>query len=110
MYTSFPFDGDIYDYFIDFEKKEFKNWNDVIPDFTFNASVPFFNILVPTADTVKFGFLIDKLLNGGFNVLVMGETGVGKSLVVSEYLLKINQQKFVYSNLNFSAQTSSQNV
>jgi len=52
---------------------------------------------------VKFGFIIDKLISGGFNVLLMGETGVGKSIVVSEYLLKINQEKFVYSNLNFSA-------
>lgn len=33
----------------------------------------------------------------------MGETGVGKSIVVSEYLMKINVEKFVYSNLNFSA-------
>ena len=45
---------------------------------------------MPTADTVKFGFLIDKLLSGGFNVLLTGETGVGKSIVVNEYLLKIN--------------------
>lgn len=103
VYTSFPFEGEIYDYFIDFEKKEFKNWNEIIPDFTFNSATPFFNILVPTADTVKFGFLIDKLLSGGFNVLLTGETGVGKSIVVNEYLLKINQEKFVYSNLNFSA-------
>ena len=77
--------------------------NDVIPEFSFNPSTPFFNILVPTTDTVKFGFLVDKLISNGFNVLLMGETGVGKSIVVNEYLMKINAEKFVYSNLNFSA-------
>jgi len=36
IYTSFPFEGDIYDYFIDFERREFKAWNDVVPDFIFD--------------------------------------------------------------------------
>lgn len=103
IYTSFPFEGDIYDYFIDFEKKEFKSWNDVVPDFIFDSSVSFFNIIVPTADTYKFGFIINKLMAGGFNVLLTGETGVGKSIIMNEFLMKINPEKFVYSNLNFSA-------
>jgi len=62
----------------------------VVPDFVFDQSVPFFNILVPTADTFKFGFVINKLISGGFNVLSTGETGVGKSIIMSEFLMKIN--------------------
>lgn len=107
VFTSFPFEGDIYDYFIDFENKEFKAWNDVVPEFVYDSNVPFFNILVPTADTVKFGFVINKLINGGFNVLSLGETGVGKSIIMNEFLIKINPEVFVSSNLNFSAQTNS---
>ncbi len=78
-----------------------------MPEYTFDSSIPFFNIIVPTADTVKFGFIINKLMAGGFNVLTTGETGVGKSIIMSEFLMKINPEKFVYANLNFSAQTSS---
>ena len=37
----------------------------------------------------------------------IGETGVGKYIIMSEFLMKINPEKFVYANLNFSAQTSS---
>jgi dynein heavy chain len=73
----------------------------------FDSSVSFFNIIVPTADTYKFGYIINKLMSGGFNVLLTGETGVGKSIIMNEFLMKINPEKFVYSNLNFSAQTSS---
>ena len=90
IYTSFPFEGDIYDYFIDFDKREFKAWNDVVPEFIFDANVPFFNILVPTADTFKFGYVINKLIIGGYNVLSLGETGVGKSIIMSEFLIKLN--------------------
>ncbi len=49
-------------------------------------------------------------MSGGFKVLTTGETGVGKSIIMSEFLMKINQEKFVSANLNFSAQTSSKNV
>jgi dynein heavy chain len=65
--------------------------------------VPYFNILVPTADTVKFKYLLEKLITGGFNVLLTGETGTGKSVIIGEYLMTINTEEFVYSTLNFSA-------
>ena len=41
---------------------------------------PFFDILVPTVDTVRFGFLLEKLLDVGHSVLFTGTTGVGKVL------------------------------
>jgi dynein heavy chain len=59
--------------------------------------------LVPTADTYKFGFIINKLISGGFSVLSTGETGVGKSIIMNELLLKLDAEKFVSANLNFSA-------
>ena len=40
--------------------------------------VPYFDILVPTIDTVRFGFLLEKLLDVNHSVLYTGTTGVGK--------------------------------
>ena len=34
-----------------FKKEEFKNWNDVVPQYVYDSNTPFFNIIVPTADT-----------------------------------------------------------
>jgi dynein heavy chain len=48
----FP-DGEIYDYGIDSMNK-FEPWTEQIPDFTFDPKKSFFEILVPTADTVKY--------------------------------------------------------
>ena len=57
-----------------------------MPDWSYDIEVPYFNILVPTPDTVKFKFVLDKLILGGNNVLFNGETGTGKSVIVSDYL------------------------
>jgi dynein heavy chain len=44
------------------------------------------------------------------NVLIMGETGVGKSVIVKDYLNNLSPEEFVSMGYNFSAQTSSNNV
>ena len=38
----------------------------------------YFDILVPTIDTVRYGFLLEKLLDVNHSVLYTGTTGVGK--------------------------------
>ena len=39
---------------------------------------PYFDILVPTVDTVRYGFLMHRLLSVRHSVLFTGTTGVGK--------------------------------
>ena len=41
-------------------------------------------IIVPTADTVRYTYLVDRLLACGKHVLCVGETGTGKTLNVRE--------------------------
>lgn len=38
----------------------------------------FFDILVPTIDTQRYGYLMEKLSNIDHSVLFTGTTGVGK--------------------------------
>lgn len=82
----FPFEGEVFDYYINFEKKEFRPWTELITEFKYNSEVPYFNILVPTADTVKFKSILSKLLKNSRNVLLSGETGTGKSVIIQEFL------------------------
>jgi len=104
LLSGFPFEGEIYDYFIDFQKREFKSWNELVPDWQFDTEQPYFNILVPTPDTVKFKYIADKLISGGNSVLFNGETGTGKSVIMSDYLFYQQQaNKFITTSLNFSA-------
>ena len=53
-------------------------WEKIVPPFKYNKEVPFFEMLVPTVDTVRFGYLLEKLLAVRYPVLYSGGTGVGK--------------------------------
>ena len=108
-FTNFPF-GELYDFYVDFGSKSFKHWNEQVPEFQFDPKVPYFNILVPTSDTVKYKFLVKNLCSNGRNVLITGETGVGKSVIVQDFLKGLDEKKYVSASINFSAQTSSLNV
>lgn len=65
-------------------------------------------MLVPTIDTVRFGYVFERLLAVGRSVLFTGGTGVGKSVVARATLSKMAAtSNYVPIFLNFSAQTSS---
>lgn len=50
-------------------------WIDVMPTFVYDTEVPFFDILVPTVDTVRFGYIMKKLLEINKPVFFTGDTG-----------------------------------
>jgi len=63
---------------------------------------------VPTVDTVRYTALLEMLVSINKPVFFTGNTGVGKSIILSKYI-SLNQEKqgLAPIMLNFSAQTSS---
>lgn len=53
-------------------------WEKIVPSFRYDKEVPFFDMLVPTVDTVRYGYILEKLLSVRHSVLYTGGTGVGK--------------------------------
>uniref|UniRef100_A0A8C4HQX9 AAA+ ATPase domain-containing protein n=1 Tax=Dicentrarchus labrax TaxID=13489 RepID=A0A8C4HQX9_DICLA len=100
--------GTLWSLYMNFNQKRLVPWESVIPSFKYNSEQPFFEMLVPTIDTVRYGYLMEKLLSVRHSVLFTGGTGVGKS-VVARGLLNSIQEKAGYLPvyINFSAQTSS---
>jgi dynein heavy chain len=64
---------------------------------------------VPTADTVKYKFLLQTLSFANFNILITGETGVGKSVIVKDFLVT-TPGEYVSAFVNFSGKTTTQNL
>uniref|UniRef100_T1J4J2 AAA+ ATPase domain-containing protein n=1 Tax=Strigamia maritima TaxID=126957 RepID=T1J4J2_STRMM len=103
-----PSEQSLWGLFIDFDKKRLDVWDKIIPHFQFDVQMPFYNILVPTVDTVRFGYILEKLLAVKMPVLYTGISGVGKSVIARYHLSLIkDKSNYVPVFINFSAQTSS---
>jgi dynein heavy chain len=56
-FPEFP-DGDVFELGINALTHSYQSWNEQIPVFHYNKDISFFDILVPTNDTVKYKFIL----------------------------------------------------
>ncbi|XP_047524724.1 dynein axonemal heavy chain 6 [Pieris napi] len=104
----FPQGFNFFDMYMDTKHRKLKVWAEIIPEFLYDCNKPFFETLVPTIDTVRYGYLFEKLLSAGKPVMFTGNTGVGKTVIAAEILNKMSTSgTYIPVILNFSAQTSS---
>ncbi|TYZ61865.1 hypothetical protein PybrP1_000798 [[Pythium] brassicae (nom. inval.)] len=83
--TVYPPLKTVYDFYVDAAAHEFKLWDEKLPqNFRIAPNTAFHKILVPTIDTLRYGFLLQTMLGAGIHTLVVGETGVGKTTVVQK--------------------------
>ncbi|XP_049864535.1 dynein axonemal heavy chain 6 [Schistocerca gregaria] len=103
-----PAADDLWSVYVNIPQKRMSLWSSIVPAFQFDREMPFFEMLVPTTDTVRFGYVTERLLSVRRHVLLTGDTGVGKSVIAKEVLNKLLAQgDHITVALNFSAQTSS---
>eukprot|EP00792_Barthelona_sp_PAP020_P009037 TRINITY_DN3265_c0_g2_i1.p1 TRINITY_DN3265_c0_g2~~TRINITY_DN3265_c0_g2_i1.p1 ORF type:complete len:4670 (+),score=1289.10 TRINITY_DN3265_c0_g2_i1:29-14038(+) len=110
---SFPPTNTVFEYYVDFKRKAWAHWSDKLSaNWKPAENVAYFKHMVPTASTVRFQYLLDCLLPVHRNLLIVGETGVGKSSYVDHSLNRFVGQNSNYNrmDINFSAQTSSQQL
>jgi len=103
---------DLYDVYVKEQNGvcSFAKWSEKIDSFKFDNDVSFFEILVSTQDTVKYKYLMEFLSKNNYNTLFMGETGVGKSVIILDYLADLDPSQYITKSSNFSAKTTSKNV
>jgi dynein heavy chain len=100
--------GDLFSYYVDVQYRRMDLWEKIVPKFVYDPNKPYFEMLVPTIDSVRYGYLMEKLLQVNRSVLFTGETGVGKSVIARDLLLDLDEKTdYLPVFLNFSAQTSS---
>ncbi|XP_053075250.1 dynein axonemal heavy chain 1 isoform X4 [Acinonyx jubatus] len=88
------------------KKVAWVKWMDSSTPFTMVPDTNYCNIIVPTMDTVQMSYLLDMLLTNHRPVLCIGPTGTGKTLTISDKLLKNLPLEYISHFLTFSARTS----
>ncbi|CAG9466771.1 unnamed protein product [Pedinophyceae sp. YPF-701] len=85
----FPRDKQVFDWVWDVESMAWMDWMDTQPKYECNPNAPFAEIIVPTRDTVRYSFVMEKLLLNQQHVLCVGDTGTGKTVTATEKLLNL---------------------
>ncbi len=101
-----PAGGTAFDYFLDVGKNEFGDWVSKVPGWRATESMTFHDMIVPTMDTVRNGFVVDTLVKAKELVLLVGATGTGKT-VLAQTLLNSLPDTFSQLVINFSAASTS---
>jgi len=105
----FPPQFTVFDYFYDLRKdKMFKPWDIRVDNFVFDKTKPYFELMVPTAETYKHRYCLELLLSIEKASFFTGETGTGKSIIVQNTLDIAAEGIIQPVYINFSAQTSSE--
>ncbi|KAJ3039942.1 Dynein heavy chain 10, axonemal [Rhizophlyctis rosea] len=97
----------LYDYHFDPAELQWVPWNNYVPAYEHKRNISFHEILVPTMDTVRHTWMLQKLMHIKRPVLFVGEVGTSKTVTVQNYLRQLPTDKNLLLNINFSSRTTS---
>ena len=80
------------------------NFQNIVKFILFICSAPFYKIMVPTVDTLRYDFLVHNLILSGQPVLLVGPVGTGKTSVAQGVIQKLDPMQFNVLTINLSAQ------
>ena len=72
--------GSAFDFFVEVKKSpqgvvaEMRQWSSVLPAFVYDKRMPYFQMLVPTVDTVRYSFLLQVCLSLSLTQIALPKT------------------------------------
>ncbi|KAK2835022.1 hypothetical protein Q5P01_015506 [Channa striata] len=103
----FPSQGTVFDYYIDPESKKFEPWSKMVPKFEMDADTPLQACLVHTNETIRVRYFMDRLLEHRRPVMLVGNAGNGKTVLVGDKLGSLDAEKYMIKNVPFNYYTTS---
>jgi dynein heavy chain, axonemal len=68
--------------------------------------IPFYKLIVPTVDTVRYNYILEKLLLNQCPVMLIGDVGTGKTSLALNLLSSMKGEKYSTFSINMTAQTT----
>ncbi|XP_034534414.1 dynein heavy chain 5, axonemal [Notolabrus celidotus] len=99
-------DQTIFEFTVD-EQGRWEHWSNKVPDYVYPKDhVPdYSSILVPNVDNVRTDFLMQTIVKQRKAVLLIGEQGTAKTVMIKGYTSKLDPELHLSKTLNFSSAT-----
>ncbi|PVD20700.1 hypothetical protein C0Q70_18859 [Pomacea canaliculata] len=100
-------EASIFDYYVD-KTGAWKHWNELVVEYIYpKDSVPeYTSILIPNVDNVRTDFLIKTVAKQNKAVLLIGEQGTAKTVMISKYMQSFSPEVYISQSINFSSATT----
>jgi dynein heavy chain len=89
--VKFPTHGTVFDYYIRSDEKKFLPWAELTPEFEYDPELPLSASLVPTSETTRVSYFMDRLVQAGHPVLLVGAPGTGKTATILNKLRNLDE-------------------
>ena len=106
-WPSFAFGETIFEYTVG-QNGQWVHWSKYVETFDYpDDSIPeYASILVPNVDNVRTNFLIGLIAKQEKGVLLIGEQGTAKTVMIQKYLSTHQADTMLHKTLNFSSATT----
>lgn len=94
----------IFEYVVD-ENGQWKHWSTRVENYIYPADqIPeYASILVPNVDNVCTTFLIDTIAKQNKAVMLIGEQGTAKTVMIKGYASRYDPERHLFKTFNFSS-------
>lgn len=101
-------DTTIFEYFVNSSNGEWCHWSDKVQEFNYPTDniLEYSTILVPNVDNTRTAFLIDLISKQSKAVLLIGEQGTAKTVMIKGYMSAYDPEEHLCKFINFSSATT----
>ena len=85
----------MFEYYLDIKQQKWVPWADKVPEYEHKPGLKFYEILVPTVDTVRNTWLLELMVGIKRPVVLVGETGTSKTATIQNFLRNLDTETTV---------------
>jgi len=95
----------VFDFYVDQANGVMRPWADQIEPYSVEPGAAFSSIFVPTVDTQRMSYFLDRHVELGHYVMFVGNAGTGKTAIMNNYLHHMDKEKMMSSTVNMNSFT-----